>query len=121
MPSPATLEAFIATVEANDHVGAIERFYAPEASTRDNADEPRHGREALIARERAFLTLWAKVDSRHLGPVLVDGDHVAICWRFEFTPAEGPTRAMEEIAWQTWRGDELVEERFFFNPGQMAV
>ena len=23
---------------------------------------------------------------------------------------------MEEVAWQTWRGEELIEERFFYDP-----
>ena len=23
---------------------------------------------------------------------------------------------LEEIAWQTWRGEQLVEERFFYDP-----
>ena len=31
MPSPATVEAFVATVEAEDYIGAIERFYAADA------------------------------------------------------------------------------------------
>ena len=62
-----------------------------------------------------------RIDSRHLGPALLDGDHVAIHWRFEFTPAEGPSRVMEEIAWQRWEGDRVVEERFFYNPAQVAV
>jgi hypothetical protein len=26
---------------------------------------------------------------------------------------------MEEVAWQTWRGEQLVEERFFYDPQQM--
>jgi hypothetical protein len=26
---------------------------------------------------------------------------------------------MEEVAWQTWRGEELIEERFFYDPQQM--
>ena len=120
MPSPATVAAFIALVESNDHVAAIEQYYAPDASMRENGDEPRRGRDGLVARERAFLGMWARIDSRRLGPVLIDGDHVAIHWRFEFTPAEGPSRVMEEIAWQRWEGDRVVEERFFYNPAQMA-
>jgi hypothetical protein len=27
---------------------------------------------------------------------------------------------MEEMALQTWRGEQLVEERFFYDPKQMA-
>jgi hypothetical protein len=33
MPSGQTVEAFVALVEAGDYVGAIENFYAPDAST----------------------------------------------------------------------------------------
>ena len=42
MPTLSTLHAFADTVELNDHVGAIEKFYAPDAITREN-----HG-QALI-------------------------------------------------------------------------
>src|SRR5215510_15222761 len=120
MPSLETLQAFAATVESNDHVGAIERFYAADASTRENQNEPRKGRDALAARERAVLASVAKVETRRLSPIFIDGDHSAIHWRFEFTPKnDGPARVMEEIAVQTWRGNELIEERFFYDPAQM--
>ena len=120
MPDRHVVEAFAAAVESNDHVGAIERFYAPDATTRENQDPPRHGRDALAARERAVLASVAKVETTRLSPIFISGDHSAIHWRFEFTPKDnGPARAMEEIAVQTWRGNELVEERFFYDPRQM--
>jgi hypothetical protein len=50
---------------------------------------------------------------------LLEGDHSAIRWRFEFTGKDGKVRAMEEVAWQTWRGEQLIEECFFFDPEQM--
>jgi len=49
-----------------------------------------------------------------------DGDTVAARWKFTFTSANGAVRVLEEIAWQTWRGDQLIEERFFYDPKQMA-
>ena len=119
MPSLATLEAFAATVESNDHVGAILKFYAPDARTIENDGTPRVGREALAERERAVLASVAGVKTERLGPILIDGDHSAIRWRFEFTAKDGKVRAMEEVAWQTWRGEQLIEERFFFDPQQM--
>jgi len=119
MPDRQIVEAFAATVESGDHVGAIERFYATDASTRENQDPPRRGRDTLAARERAVLASFAKVDTRRLSPIFIDGDHSAIHWRFEFTPANGPSKVMEEIAVQTWRGNELIEERFFYDPRQM--
>jgi SnoaL-like domain len=120
MPDRHVVEAFAAAVESNDHVGAIERFYAPDASTRENQNEPRRGRDVLAAREAAVLASVAKVETSRLSPIFISGDHSAIHWRFEFTPKDnGPARAMEEIAVQTWRGNELIEERFFYDPGQM--
>jgi hypothetical protein len=119
MPSLATLQAFADTVEANDHVGAIERFYAPEASTRENDKAPLHGREKLAEKERNVLARVAGVKTTRLGPLLLDGDHSAIRWRFEFTAKDGSKRVIEEVAWQTWRGEELIEEHFYYDPGMI--
>jgi ketosteroid isomerase-like protein len=120
MPKRATVEAFAATVESNDHVGAILKFYAPDAKTQENNSEPRVGREALAERERKVLASVAGVETTRLGPIFVDGDHSVMCWRFVFAGKDGKTRSMEEVAWQTWRGEELIEERFFYDPKQMA-
>ena len=108
MPKRSTIEAFAATVEANDHVGAIERFYAADARTIENNDPPRVGRALLADREKRVLASVAKVETMRLGPIVVDGDHAAICWRFEFTGKDGKKRSMEEVAWQTWRGDAAL-------------
>jgi ketosteroid isomerase-like protein len=117
MPSTATLQAFADTVEANDHVGAIVRFYAPDASTRENHNEPLRGRDALAEKERNVLARVAGVKTTRLGPILCDGDHSAIRWRFEFTGKDGSKRVIEEVAWQTWRGEQLIEEHFYYDPG----
>jgi hypothetical protein len=106
MPSRATLEAFAATVEANDHVGAILKFYAPDARTQENDRPFRLGRDTLAERERAVLASVAGVKTTRLGPLLLDGDHSAICWRFQFTTKDGRVWTMEEVAWQTWRGED---------------
>ena len=46
MPSAEVLNRFIARVEANAHVEAIEEFYAPDASMQENDSPPRVGRKA---------------------------------------------------------------------------
>jgi hypothetical protein len=116
MPSRDTLQAFADTVEANDHVGAILRFYAPDASTRENDNPPLIGREKLAEKESKVLASVAGVKTTRLGPLLLDGDQSAIRWRFEFTGKDGSSRVMEEVAWQTWCGEEIIEERFFYDP-----
>src|ERR1700691_3567050 len=119
MPTLSTLHAFANAVESNDHVGAIEKFYASDAATRENGEPPIVGREVLAERERRVLASVAGVKTTRLGPLLLDGDHSAIRWRFEFTAKDGSKRVMEEVAWQNWRGEELIEEHFFFDPGMI--
>jgi len=120
MPDRQIVESFVALVEAGDYVGAIEHFYAPDASTRENTAEPVVGRDTLMAKERGVMAAFPKIEAQRLGPSLIDGDTVAARWKFTFTSANGAVRVLEEVAWQTWRGDQLIEERFFYDPKQMA-
>jgi SnoaL-like domain len=119
MPALSTLQAFADAVESNDHVGAIEKFYAPDAVTRENDRPPVGGRDVLAEKERRMLASVASVKTTRLGPPLLDGDHSAIRWRFEFTAQDGSKRVMEEVSWQTWRGEKLIEEHFFYDPGML--
>ena len=119
MPSAQVLEDFIACVETNQHVDAIQRFYAEDASMQENLGEPRKGRDALMAGETAFLTLWKEVRSECVRPVFSDGDKVVIRWIFDFTGQDGSKKRMEELAYQRWQGDKIAEERFYYDPAQM--
>jgi SnoaL-like domain len=120
MPDTATLERFIARVEANAHAEAIEEFYAPHASMQENGAPPRVGRDLLVARERQVLARARRVESACVRPVLVHGEIVVIRWKFHFEWHDGSTTDMEELAWQRWEGGRVVEERFFYDPAQLA-
>ena len=120
MPSAQTLERFIARVESNDHVGAIRDFYAEQASMQENLDPPRVGRDELIAHEERALSMAASVTSRCVRPVLANGDHVVVRWVFEFTGHDGRVRRLEELAWQRWEGERIVQEQFFYDPKQFT-
>jgi len=120
MPSPDTLARFIARVEQNAHVEAIEEFYAPDASMQENLSPPRVGREALIAHEAKAMARTKSVQSWCVGPVFVNGDLVVIRWRFRFESPDGLIRELEELAYQEWRGERIVKERFFYDPGQFV-
>lgn len=116
MPSRQTVEAFVALVEAGDYVGAIEKFYAPDAATRENNDEPVVGRGTLMAKERGVMAAFGSIEASRIGPSLIDGDTTATRWKFTFTGREGAVRVLEETSWQTWRDERLIEERFFYDP-----
>ncbi|PPQ19082.1 SnoaL-like domain-containing protein [Bradyrhizobium shewense] len=120
MPSRDVVEAFAQRLEAGDFIGAIEQFCTPDAATYENNGAPTIGRDKLVAKERAVLAASKEVRAVRIGPSLIDGDHVATRWNFSFTNAEGVSRTLDEIAWQTWRGDKLVEERFYYDPKQLG-
>jgi len=121
MPRPDTLERFIAQVCSGDHVGAIEAFYADNASMRENFDAPREGKATLLRHEQAVLQRATRVDTEWLPPALVNGDTVAIRWRFRFTWKNGASTEIEEVAWQHWAGESIVHEQFFYDPAQLRA
>ena len=120
MPSADTLERFIARVEQNAHVEAIQEFYAEHASMQENNAPPRVGRDTLIAHEAKALARAASVRSECVRPVFVNGDHVVIRWIFEFSWKDGTTGRIEELAYQRWRGERIAQEQFFYDPKQFA-
>jgi len=119
MPSRERVDQFIAVVESGDHAGAIERYYTEDASMQENAAPPRTGRDRLVAHEKAVLSRMSRVESRCLTSV-VEGDRVAIHWNFVMTDKSGKVRRFDEIAFQEWRGDRIVRERFFYDPAAIG-
>ena len=120
MPSPQTLERFIARVEQNAHVEAIEEFYTEHASMQENQSAPRIGRETLVANERRALSRAQSVRSACVRPVFVQGDYVVILWVFDFEWKDGTCSRIEELAYQRWEGERVAEERFFYDPEQFV-
>jgi SnoaL-like domain len=118
MPSPETLERFIALVESNDHVAAIEQFYTPNATMQENEGAPRVGREALVASEQRALARARSVHSQCVRPAFIDGDHVVVRWIFQFEFLDGSSMRMDELAYQRWEGERIAEEKFFYDPQQ---
>lgn len=120
MPSAETLEQFIALVERNAHVEAIETFYTPSASMQENQSAARLGRDNLMANERRVLAKAKTVTSACIRPVFVNGDRVVIRWVFRFEWPDGTVTRIEELAYQRWEGERVAEETFFYDPAQLV-
>jgi hypothetical protein len=118
MPTQQTLERFIARVEQNAHVEAVEEFYAAHSTMRENNGTPRTGRDAHADNERKVMGRAKSVFSQCVRPVFVNGDHVVIRWIFRFEWLDGSVTRMEELAWQRWEGERIAEEQFFYDPAQ---
>ena len=121
MPERKTIDDFIARVELGHFDTAIEQFYADDASMQENMGARREGRDLLVAHERGVMGAFRKITAQHLGPVLVEGDHSVIRWRFEFEGRDGKATVLDELAYQRWRGEKIVEERFYYDPAQMRA
>jgi hypothetical protein len=118
MPTTETLERFIALVEQNAHVEAVESFYTADASMQENQSAPRVGRDSHVANERRVLSKTKTLISRCVRPVFVSGDKVVIRWIFRFEWLDGTVTHMEELAYQRWEGERIAEETFFYDPAQ---
>jgi len=120
MPTMETLERFIARVEQNAHVEAVEEFYTEDSSMRENLAEPRVGRDLHVANERKVMARAKSVRSQCVRPIFVSGSYVVVRWLFEFEWLDGTVRHMEELAYQRWEGERIAEEQFFYDPAQLA-
>ncbi len=118
MPTPETLERFIARVEQNAHAEACEEFYTADSSMQENQAPPRVGRDAHVANERKVLSRARSVLSQCIRPVFASGDRVVIRWIFRFEWLDGTVTHMEELAYQRWEGEQIAEETFFYDPAQ---
>jgi ketosteroid isomerase-like protein len=118
MPTPDTLERFIALVESNAHAEACEQFYTEQSTMQENQEVPRVGRAAHVENERRVMARADSITSTCVRPVLVNGDHVVIRWIFQFTWRDGSVMRMEELAWQRWEGERIAQETFFYDPAQ---
>lgn len=118
MPTQDTLERFIARVEANAHIEAVEEFYTEHSSMQENQNPPRVGREAHVANERRVMARVKSMSSTCIRPVFVHGDRVVIRWVFHFEWQDGTFTRMEELAYQRWEGERIAEETFFYDPAQ---
>jgi hypothetical protein len=118
MPSPQTLEQFVAAVESNKHDKAIEAFYTENASIQENQSEPRRGRDTLVANEKTFMARAKSIESKCIRPVFQAGNFVVIRWKFRFVGKDDSVMEMEEIAYQRWEGEKIAEKQFFYDPKQ---
>jgi ketosteroid isomerase-like protein len=119
MPSRERVQALIAMVEQGKYIEAIREFYAEDASMQENQEPLRAGRDRLIDHEWRMLEAHKEARTLPGSSFLLDGDRVAIHWTFVFTRKDGTSFRMEELALQRWRGDRVVEERFFYDPAQL--
>jgi ketosteroid isomerase-like protein len=121
MPTRERVQAFVAAVEAGRYVEAIRDFYTEDATMQENLGDVRAGREALAVAEEASLRKVKSIVTRPGSTFAIDGDRVIVHWVFDIVDADGRKYALDELAYQTWRGDRIASERFYYDPAQRTA
>ncbi len=119
MPSLETVNSFIRLIEDGRSVESMQHYYADTASVRENMAPPRLGKPALIQHEEAALASIKSLKASCVRPIFISGDCAVIRWIFEIEDKKGKTVRFEELAYQSWSDDQIVEEQFFYDPGQL--
>ena len=121
MPSRQRVQQLVDMVERGQFVEALQEFYAEDARTWENHEPPKVGLPRLIRDERKVMATFRTIDSKLVDDFLVQGDRAVLRWRFEFTHALGLRIVMDELAYQLWRGDRIVEERFYYDSAELPL
>jgi hypothetical protein len=121
MPTRERVKEMITMVEQGRYVDAIQRFYKKEATMQENLQPLRQGIAALIAGEEKILASFKEVRTLPVKNYMVEGDRAVINWVFIFTALDGRSFRQDELAWQRWDGDRIIEERFYYDPGQQRL
>ena len=118
MPKRERVQAFVAMVEAGQYVEAIRAFYTEDATMQENLGEIRTGRDAMAAHEEDVLKRVKSITTRPGSTFAIDGDRVIVRWVFDIALPDGKAFVLDELAYQTWRGDLIATERFYYDPAQ---
>ena len=114
------VQHLIALVEQGRMIEAIQTYYGDDVAMQENLNDPTVGLAANIQRERAFYGSLQSARFRAVS-VLVEGNHAAINWIFDYTTADGQRYQMDEIAYQTWRNGQIVHERYIYDTATLAA
>jgi ketosteroid isomerase-like protein len=89
-----------------------EEFYDENVVMSENGEHERVGKAVNRAYEKTFVRR-AELHRAQVGTVLVEGDHAAIEWTFDWTPQGGGRRRFRQVALQTWKDGRIVREDFY--------
>lgn len=108
-----TIENFIAMVEANKHVEAVERFYAVNATLQDNQSTETRGKDKQIENEKNLLLTIKKMHSKCAHPYFVKDNNVVIKWQFRFEFKTIYLLILKKLPTNNGITDKLKKNNFF--------
>lgn len=106
------VQAVIDGIRAGKILETFDAYYDDEVVMSENGVDERVGKAANREYEQAFVD-GVTFHGAEVGLVLVDGDHAAIEWAFDLTPADASRTTQKQVSMQTWRNGRIVREVFY--------
>lgn len=120
MSRRAQIDELIQLVLEHKSVEALKRFYHDDVVMQEADFPPRVGMEAAIAHAMQGREQTGQVFEVTAKSVLIDGDRAVIEWHAEWSMKSGQRIRVEEVALQTWKGDRIIHERFFYDTQRLV-
>jgi hypothetical protein len=108
-------------VNSGQAMDAFEKFYHEDTTMIEATGEVRKGKAESREFEQGFVDSIKEYHGGGVHAITSDeenGISMVEAW-MEATFVDGKRIKMEEIARQKWQGDQIIEERFYYNPGPM--
>ena len=109
-------------VTSGQALEAFEKFYHDNCSMFEATGEVREGKAASREFEQNFYNSIKEYHGGGVHAITSDEENAITmveAW-MEVTFQDDSRIKMEEIARQKWQGDQIIEERFYYNPGPMG-
>lgn len=106
-----------AMIQNGEILAAFEKFYSDDVIMQENSEPPHNGKAANRVREQAFVDSVARVHGITLINSAVNGDVAFSEWVFDVTFREGTRTQLAQASVRRWKGDKVVNERFYYNKG----
>jgi ketosteroid isomerase-like protein len=121
MPTRERVQKLIDFVESGRTEDALKEFYTDDVEMSENLNPATKGKSANIKRERDFLAQVKEIHEYRATSFIAAGDRSAIHWILDVTNNQGQRLRLDEVAWQSWRGDRIFQERFIYDPNTVLV
>lgn len=112
MSTRDNVQAVIDGILAGKIMETFEKYYSDDVVMTENGKDAREGKPACGQYEQAFVDNVA-FHGAQPGLIIVDGDHAAVEWTFDFTPKGGSRMTQRQVAVQTWKDGKVVREDFY--------
>jgi ketosteroid isomerase-like protein len=94
---------------------AFETYYADDVVMIDQGMPPRVGKDVNRTYEEAFVNGLTEFRGAEVKGVGIDeaAGKAFVEWHFDFTHKDYGSQTYDQVAVQTWRDGQIVEERFY--------